>query len=121
MTWSYDKTYQLTNEKRSGANAYNMTYVYDAVGNRDVKTADGARTTTVYDPANQIKYSVVAAGRMTYTFDANGNQQIVLEPSGSRTTTTWTFENQPTLYKKPDGSRVTMSYNADNRRVVKES
>jgi hypothetical protein len=31
--------------------------------------------------------------RATYTFDANGNQQIVRNPDGTRTTTTWDFEN----------------------------
>ena len=34
VTWSYDKTYQLKNEQRSGSNGYNITYTYDPVGNR---------------------------------------------------------------------------------------
>src|SRR3970282_1595558 len=34
VSWSYDPTYQLTNERRSGTNAYNATYTYDATGNR---------------------------------------------------------------------------------------
>ena len=83
-------------------------------------SAGDARTATVYDNANQIKYSTAAAGRTTYMFDANGNQEIVREPSGARTTTTWNYENQPTLFRMPDGSRVTMTYNANNRRVDKE-
>ena len=49
--WSYDKTYQLTNECRAGGSAYNTTYIYDSAGNRLVKVADTARTTTVYDVA----------------------------------------------------------------------
>jgi YD repeat-containing protein len=53
-------------------------------------------------------------------FDANENQQIVREPSGVRTKTTWIYDNQPTLFRMPDGSRVTMTYNANNRRVVRE-
>ena len=28
VTWSYDKTYQLKNEQRSGSNSYNITYTY---------------------------------------------------------------------------------------------
>ncbi len=121
VTWSYDKTYQLTNEKRSGANAYNTTYVYDSVGNRLVKNADAVRITTVYDASNQIQFSQDGSGRTTYVFDPNGNQQLVREPSGNRTTTTWDYENQPTLYCLTSGDRVTMAYNADNRRVRKES
>jgi hypothetical protein len=42
VTWTYDAAYQLINEDRSGANAYNTTYVYDPVGNRLVKNEDGA-------------------------------------------------------------------------------
>ena len=34
MTWTYDNTYQLKNEQRSGSNSYNITYTYDPVGNR---------------------------------------------------------------------------------------
>ena len=34
VTWSYDNTYQLRNEQRSGSNSYNITYTYDPVGNR---------------------------------------------------------------------------------------
>ena len=119
-TWVYDKSNRLIGERRSGAGAYANTFVYDTVGNRLVLNESGTRTTTVYDNANQIKYSTAAAGRTTYTFDPNGNQQIVREPAGARTTTTWNYENQPTLFRMPDGSRVTMTYNGNNRRIDKE-
>ena len=41
-TLSYDPTYQLTNEMRSGANSYNISYVYDPIGNRTVLMNSGA-------------------------------------------------------------------------------
>ena len=44
-TWSYDETYQLTRERRSGATAYDTTYTYDGVGNRLTKVESGAITT----------------------------------------------------------------------------
>ena len=90
------------------------------VGNRLLLNETGTRTTTVFDNANQIRYSAAAAGRTTYTFDTNGNQQIVCDPASARTTTTWNYENQPTLFRMPDGSRVTMTYNANKRRIDKE-
>ena len=41
VTWSYDTTYQLTREQRSGANASDFTYAYDAVANRATKLQSG--------------------------------------------------------------------------------
>jgi uncharacterized protein RhaS with RHS repeats len=58
-----------------------------------------------------------ATGRTTYVYDVNGNQQIEIPAAGNRTTTTWNYENQPTLYRLPSGVRVTMLYNVDNRRI----
>lgn len=100
---------------------YPQTFVYDPLGNRLVKNADGDRTTTLYDAGNQIRYSVDAGGRTTYTFDAAGNQRIEQAPSGQRTTVTWNYENQPTLTEFPIGTRTTTVYNADNRRVSEET
>lgn len=117
--WSYDDTYQLTAEHRSGANSYAHTFAYDPAGNRTLKNEDSSRTTYSYDAANQLETGVAAAGTTTYSFDADGNQQLVIEPNGDRTTIAWDYENQPTLYRLPDANRVTMSYNADNRRVRK--
>jgi RHS repeat-associated protein len=119
VTWSYDNTYQLTAEHRSGSNAYAQTFTYDAAGNRTLKNIDSARTTTVYDAANQLDYSVAAAGRTTYTFDNNGNQQIVEAPNGDRTTNTWDYENLTTKVEQPGNSVSTYTWNADNHRVGK--
>jgi YD repeat-containing protein len=57
-------------------------------------------------------------------FDANGNQQVVKNPDGTRVTTTWNYENQPTRHNQPSNLTfpvVTMAYNADNQRVQKVS
>jgi YD repeat-containing protein len=106
VTWTYDKQNQLTGENRTGTNAYRQTYTYDAGGNRTLKNMDGTRTTYSYDAANQLKYG-----------HPNGNQQIEIPAAGNRTTTTWNYENQPTLYRLPSGGRVTMYYNGQNRRT----
>ena len=50
VTLAYDPTYQLTNEQRSGANAYNISYTYDPVGNRTLLLNGGAVTTTSTTP-----------------------------------------------------------------------
>ena len=124
VTWVYDKTYQLLGENRTGTSPYRNTFVFDSRGNRTLNNQGGARTTTSYDAANQIVYSQAAGGRTTYVFDANGNQQVVRNPDGTRVTTTWDYENQPTRYNQPGNLTypvVTMMYNADNRRVEKQA
>jgi YD repeat-containing protein len=117
VSWSYDKQNQLTGEYRTGTNAYRQTFTYDTGGNRTLKNIDVTRTTYAYDSANQLKYGQAGTSCTTYVYDANGNQQIEQSAIGNRTTTTWNYENQPTLYRLPAGSRVTMIYNGDNRRV----
>ncbi len=120
VTWSYDNAYQLTNEKRSGANSYNVSYLYDPAGNRLRKNDSGVLTTSSYDAANQlIKQN--AAGTMTiYTFDANGNQ---LRTSSSIVTTyTWDFENRLTKIRPSNllPAINTMTYDGDGKRVRKD-
>jgi YD repeat-containing protein len=117
VTWAYDNTSQLINEHRSGANAYNTTFVYDPLGNRLLKNETGVRTTSSYDAANQLERSEEVSGLTTYTFDSNGNQHEVTAPSGSRTTYQWDYENQLTEIRRESGTPVTMVYNADLRRV----
>ena len=120
VTWSYDDTYQLLAEYRTGTSPYRNTFAYDPAGNRTLKNEDGARTTYAYDAANQLTYSEDISGRTTYTFDANGNQQLVESPTNQRTTTTWDYENRTTLVQLPSGIRNTMAYNPDGLRVKLE-
>ena len=45
-TWSYDATYQLAHERRSGGSpSFDVTYTYDAAGNRLTQVDCGAVTT----------------------------------------------------------------------------
>src|SRR5207247_6446298 len=120
VTWSYDKTYQLTNEKRSGANSYNVTYLYDAAGNRLRKTDSGTITTTTYDAASQLIKQNAAGAITTYLFDANGNQQRTT--ASVLTTYTWDFENRLTKIRQgnPTPAINTMTYDGDGRRVRKD-
>jgi YD repeat-containing protein len=120
-TWNYDTAYQLTHEYRSAATGgFNTTFVYDPVGNRLVKNATGARTTSTYNSANQLITSIDPAGTTMFTFDAAGNQQVEAAPSGT-TTHAWDYENQRTVVVPPNSERVTMTYNGDFRCVTKES
>jgi hypothetical protein len=62
-TWTYDATYQLLRERRSGANGFNVTHAYDAVGNRTLRIDSGTRTTATYDAANQLGVTYQPSGR----------------------------------------------------------
>ena len=120
VTWSYDRTYQLRNEQRSGSNSYNITYTYDPVGNRLVLINGGVAKTSTYDAANELSTSnAFSVGITTYTSDAAGNQLTSLSPSGQRTTNTWDFENRLTQVALPSGIVDTFTYNGDGRRVQK--
>ena len=105
VTWTYDKTYQLKNEQRSGSNSYNITYTYDPVGNRLTEINGGVRTTSTYDAANELTRSQVVAGITTYTSDAAGNLLTSRNPSNQRTTNTWDFENRLTQVVAAIGDR----------------
>jgi hypothetical protein len=121
VTWTYDATYQLTHEKRSGVNSYDVTYTYDPLGNRLVKLDSGSPTTSVYDAANRITYGQDSTGRTTFTFDATGNQTQQKTPTLQITTSVWDFENMNTATILPTLSRVTLTYNGDQQRVEKDT
>jgi YD repeat-containing protein len=117
VTWTYDATYQLTRERRSGVNSYDVTHVYDPAGNRTLKLDGGSRTTSAYNGANQIVWSQDGSGRTTITYDADGNLTREVKPSGQITTSVWDAENMNSAVLLPDTTRVTYTYNADHLRV----
>ena len=120
VTWSYDSTYQLTRERRNGANSYDTTYSYDAAGNRLVKSDNSVRTTYTTDAANQLVKFVNNTGTTTLTYDACGSQRTEQVPSGGITTNTWDFENRLIRVALPTGVVNTFTYNGDGMRVQRQ-
>jgi RHS repeat-associated protein len=116
----YDNTYQLTAERRSGANAYAVTYTYDAYGNRTLKLDSGARTTSAYDVAAQIRRYQDSTGITTFAFDGAGNQLLSRSPTNQRTSYTWDVENRLTKVKLLLGTLETLIYNGDGMRVRRD-
>ncbi|REJ96414.1 MAG: hypothetical protein DWQ34_04035 [Planctomycetota bacterium] len=121
VTWTYDKTYQLLSEDRSGASGYTHTFTYDPVGNRLTKDDGTAVTTYVYDDANRLETAEDGSGVTTHTFDANGNERSIEKPSGDLTTYTWDYENQMSSAEDPAGDVTTYVYTAAEQRVEKET
>ena len=121
VTWSYDASYQVTRERRNGANSYDTTYAYDPAGNRRFKLDNAIRTTYSYDAANQIQKYVDNTGTTTFSFDASGNQRLQQASSGGGTTTnTWDFENRLAKVALPSGVLNTFAYNGDGIRVQRQ-
>ena len=106
VTWSYDPTYQLTNERRSGANAYNITYTYDPVGNRTLHGEQrGTQRPTPTTRPTSWRRARPARVTTTYTYDGNGNLLTTLAPGNQRTTNTWDGENRLTQVGAALGDR----------------
>src|SRR5262245_20295885 len=105
VTWTYDNLNQLRRERRSGANAYDITYTYDAARNRRTELEGATRTTYVYDAANQLRYFQERTRRTTFTYDANGNQRTEKVNTGGITTNTWDYENKLTRVLLPSAAR----------------
>ncbi len=120
VTWTYDRISQVTSEWRTGTNPHRHTFTYDSVGNRTLKIEDGARTTLVYDAANQLVTSEDNAGITSYVYDGNGNQTVVQKPNGDRTTQIWDYENRLIKTIQPSGGVTSMAYDADGLRLKRE-
>ncbi len=121
ITYSYDNTYQLTNERRSGANAYNNTFTFDAGGNRLTKVTSSGTTTYTADAADRL--TVVkppASSTATLTYDNNGN--LTLEKTGAVLDTyTWDPQNRLTIWNTGTYSTLhTFSYDPDGHRVKRQ-
>ena len=113
ITYSYDDSYQIVTEQRTGASPYYHTHVYDPVGNRLVVDRDGYLNTYTYDEANQL----VESGRI-YTYDGAGNMETWGDVGATLTRYTWDGDNHLTLYESLlFSTTVTMVYDADGREV----
>ena len=71
VDYTYDATYKLTQESIDDpvSGLRDISYTYDPVGNRLIKTDNGVTTTYTYD-ANDLL--LIETG-VTYTYDNNGN------------------------------------------------
>ena len=114
-TWSYDETYQLTRERRSGTNAYDTTYTYDGVGNRLTKVESGAITTYSCDVADELLTQEDSSGVTTFTYDANGNRVSKRNPSNQIVTHTWDADNRMTCFTDVTAQATSFSYDGDGR------
>src|SRR3984957_3461463 len=94
VSFLFDPSYQLTNERRTGTDAFNTTYGYDPLGNRLTQSADGQITTRTFNSANAQVTSTPPSGPITTSsYDPNGNLTLQ-NTGGTLTTNTWSPENR---------------------------
>jgi len=119
ITYTYDSAYQLTREQHVSAHPYDITYTYDAAGNRLTKVDSGTTTTYAYDVANQLETEETTSGITTFTFDANGNTYVE-DAGGDLTTYTWSIDNMCLGIALPNATLNTFVYDADLKRRQEE-
>jgi YD repeat-containing protein len=115
-TWSYDSTYQLKRDRRSGLTSYDVTYTYDPAGNRLTQSDTGTQTTYTYDAGNQL-FTERSGTSTTYTYDLSGNR-IQKNAFAGITFYNWDEKSRMTRAVPPAGA-VTLTYTADGHRVAK--
>ena len=76
VTYAYDASYQLTNEKRSTTSPYNTTYTYDSLGNRTLKNDSGMLTTYTYNTANEVTQTQQTVAATTYKIDCGSASAV---------------------------------------------
>ena len=119
VTFAYDASSQLISEARSGANAYNTSYVYDPNSNRVKKYDSGALTQYSVNAANELLVITPPSGAATtQTFDPNGNT-LTAVTGAAITTNTWTGENRLSKVAFSDGTSESYEYKSDGLRTKK--
>jgi RHS repeat-associated protein len=118
VSYSYDPTYQLNAEQRSGPTVVNVSYTYDGLGNRLTRSDSGVVTSYAYNAANAMTLIAPASGSPTpLSYDANGN--LSLENAGGVSTTyTWDGENRLISRSDPTNGIQTSTYNATGLRSI---
>ena len=100
-TYTFDKDYRLAREHRENSSiaTFDITYAYDAAGNRTLKVEDGARTTYTYDGRNALT-KLEDSGTTTYQYDNRGNRALKIDTAGT-TTYSYDVESQLTRIDSP--------------------
>jgi RHS repeat-associated protein len=119
VTWTYDDALRLTREQRSGTNAYDVTYAYDAASNITTKLTGGVTTSYTYNNAGALTVANAGGTLTTYSWDDAGNNTVV-NANGSLTTYAWDDQNRLQVLELPSGGRVTQTYDHEGRRRQRE-
>ncbi|MBI4605705.1 MAG: PKD domain-containing protein, partial [Planctomycetes bacterium] len=115
VTYTYDGLNRLTREVRAGADPYDTSYEYDAVGNRVHMERDGTPVHYTYDANDRL----LTENGTTYSYDGAGN---LIQRDDGATVTTFTYDYQDRMVRVSDGTSLTdYAYDAAGNRVARIS
>ncbi|NLD50253.1 MAG: hypothetical protein GX660_24205 [Clostridiaceae bacterium] len=119
VDYTYDSTYKLLKESINDAisGSKEISYSYDAVGNRLVKDDSGVLTKYVYDDNDRL----VSEGINAYRYDNNGN---TIEKTNATESHIYAYDYENRLIKvdistEQGLSTVEYAYDADGMRIQK--
>ena len=109
---SYDSLNRLIGTSSFGIGGSNISYGYDANGNRNTQTLNGTHTTfNIATTSNQL-LSLSGGLNVNYSYDADGN----ITGDGTHS---YTYDDTNRLTQVDSGSTATYLYNALGQRVEK--
>jgi RHS repeat-associated protein len=120
LTYTYDAASQLTaiTYKQGVTTIGDLSYTYDAAGNR-IKQGGAFARSTIPPALSTVSYNVnnqqTSFGTNTETYDLNGNLSTVTDPSGTATYT-WNARNQLTGISAT-GFAASFTYDSFGRRT----
>ncbi len=120
-TYTYDSMQRLLSA--TYVDGSNVTYSYDAAGNRSkmIKVAGAATTTTnyIYDVADELLQAATGAATTMFTYNSDGN--LLTSKVGS-TTVSYQYNAAEELASVTKGTTtVNYTYNGDGFRVAKSA
>jgi RHS repeat-associated protein len=119
-TYTYDASYRLLGEERSGSSSFFTSFTYDGLGNRLTQSKDGTLTTYTHDATNAVTSATTGASVTTYSYDQNGNR-VSARADGVITTFSWDEENRMVGVINPDAPAETFTYSGDGQRRSKST
>jgi RHS repeat-associated protein len=117
--YAYDPLRRLVSESYfddRSVKVFELSYEYDAVGNRTALTdSAGTRTTYRYDNADKL----LSQGAINYEYDASGNLRVARSPSAAAR---FTFDQEDQLIRVlRDGRETGYTYDARGERIRRAS
>ena len=120
-TYTYDPLYRLATAAYPNT-AFNETFTYDAVGNRQIQTKGGAAHAYEYVPSsNRLKaiHTTSLTGAIEKAFTYSDEDQLISQTGIGAKTIIWDQKGRPTSISPSGTVANTFNYDPMDRRIFK--